>query len=461
MQQELTELSHYERLRQQYKSISMKYQQESIPRYFNLKMKPTDDPVTGCYTLTSFFSALDFLTVNPTVIYIREEGGYKADDKANMFTVYSRFLMNALEEHFSGHKKDTKRIMLLVAPYGMGKTHFTRLFLAYSMKLKKDEDINGLEMQSPKGIPARFEIDYLVKSKDFGILESFLANTDRNKITLLGFMLRNPLGWCIFDSGESIAKKLKKITECHTKNFLMIIPASPVDIVYLEKFEKEFLDKYAQVIVIAHYKNSMRNLFGRKLQYISSTYEDDYSFSVLEKIETIRENTIYDFIESSAISKLLESCKGNPAVALKLLEKSLEITLQKSERLVSEETMVRALKEMNLHLNEYQLGLRVTKEREGIGRLNYLISLLGSSKKRAAIVSRITKTSVARVSTLFKGIEGLQKNGREYSFTKSLLILLEEEIIKRIVNDELDEFTVFENLRKRLNTESIEEAYRS
>jgi hypothetical protein len=424
-------------------------------------MKPTDDPVTRCYTLLSFFSALDFLTVNPTKIYIREEGSYKVDDNVNMFTVYSQFLMNALEEHLSRHKKDARRIMLLVAPYGIGKNHFTRLFLAYSMKLKQDEDINDLEIQSHKGIPVRFEMDYLIENKDFEKLESFLANTDRNKITLLGFMLRNPLGWCIFDSGESITRRLKRITECYAENSLMIFPASPLDIVYLEKFEKEFLDKYAQIVVMAHYRDNLRNLIERKLRYISSNYENDYSISILEKIETIRENTIPDFIGSSAMSRLLESCKGSPAIALKLLEKSLGITLQKNERLVSEETVVRALEEMNLHLNEYQLGLRVTKEREGIGRLNYLTSLLGSSKKRAATVSRITGSSVARVSTLFKDIKGLQKNGREYSFTEVLLMLLEEEIIKRIVNKELEEFTIFGNSQKRLNTGNVDEVSRS
>jgi len=454
-QDKLIESDYYEKFKQEYKSLSMKYRQESILKYFNLKMKPTDDPITGCYSLFSFFSILNLLTVNPSEIYVRENGIYTTTDNiTNIFAMYSRFLMDGLEELLSGHRKsDTKKIMFLTAPYGMGKTHFTRLFLAYSLKLKRDEDINDLEMQSYKGIPVRFEIDYFINDKDFEKLESLLGSVDNRKISLLAFTLRDPLGWNVFDSREKIAKKLKKITKDYRGNFLMIVPASPLDIAYLEKFEGEFLDENVQVVLIAHYKDTIRDLIERKLQYISSSYENDYSFSILEKIEPIKENIIPSLLENSAIVKLVEFCKGNPTIALKLLEKSFEITLKEGKRMISEETIVKASIEKKLNLDEYQIGLHVTKERKGVGRINYLISLLGSSNRRAGTVSKITGSSVARVSTLFKGIEGLQKEGRIYSFTESLLTFLEGEIIEKMTNGDLDEFTVFDNLQKRLNTE--------
>lgn len=448
------ESGHYEKLKQEYKSLSMKYRQGSILQYFNLKMKPTEDPVTGCYSLFSFFSVLDFLTVNPTRIYVREDGSYKAaDDTVDMFAIYSRFLISALEELLSrDNKLRTKRILLLVAPYGMGKTHFTRLFLAYSMKLKKDEDINLLEIQNRRRIPMRFEIDYLVENSDFEKLERFFGESGK-KISLLAFMLRDPLGWHIFDSGRRIAENLRKLTDSYLENLLLIIPASPLDLAYLEKFQKEFLDEYVHVILVSHYKNTIRDLIEKKLQYISSDYENSNSLSILEKVDSIRRNIAIDFLESSAIAKLMEYCNGNPTIALNLLERSLEITLKKGGQIVSEETMDEASAEMKLDLNKYRLGLRVRREREGVGRINYLISLLGSSERRAGTVSKITGSSVARVSTLFREIEGLKKKGRVYSFTESLLASLEGEIIEKIVNEDLDEFSVLNNLQKELNTE--------
>jgi hypothetical protein len=458
MQQEkLTESNYYGQLRKEYKSLSARYQQESILRFLNLKMKPTDDPISGCYGLSSFFSVLDFLTVSPTKIYVREDGSYRAvNNVANMFTIYSRFLMSGLEELLSRHSKnDGKRIMFLAAPLGMGKTHLTRLFLAYSMKLKKDEDINQLEMQSSRGVPVRFEIDYFIYNKDFEKLESLLGSVDNKKISLLAFRLRDSLGWNVFDFGKKMASKLRKITRDYRENFLMIIPASPLDIAYLEKFEREFLDENALVVLIANYKENMLDLIERRVQYISSSYESDYSFLILEKMESIRENITSDLLESSAIAKLRECCRGNPAIALKLLERSFEITSKKGERLVSEETIVEASVEMKLNLDEYQIGIHTTRERAGVGRANYLISLLGSSSRRAGAVSKITGSSVARISTLFRDIEGLQKKGRVYSFTDSLLALLEEEIIEKIVNEDIDEFTVFNNLQKELNTEGM------
>jgi hypothetical protein len=231
----------------------------------------------------------------------------------------------------------------------------------------------------------------------------------------------------------------------------MIIPASPLDIAFLEKFEREFLDENVQVVLIAHYKDTIHDLIERKLQYISSKYEKNHSFSIFEKIGSTKVSIVFDLLESSAIAKLIEFCKGNPAFALKLLERSFEITLKKGESIVSEETMLEASVEMKFNLDEFQIGLHVTRERAGIGRTNYLISLLGSSKRRAGTVSEITGSSVPRISTLFKGIDGLQKKGRVYSFRESLLAFLEEEIIDKIVNGNFEEFTVFDDLQKELN----------